>query len=469
MTILLPHREKRASVFRGAFRFRFSLSFVSHTHILGFSSLTRRERYSPQSSRNREKSDIETGDYQFVALASWFFAPEPPLSSGRVFLSFRKPSGALEFTHNNTKNWLISSKLVAVGGTSEKDLRRAEEEEMLHSVRMGVRCTTELHAWSLAPPKFGVSKISTRGLKRNSHGTRSGKAQAPCGAVRSGQSRSPEFETVATQAETLALKLAKEAGALIREKSGRALQVDTKVVRYDLVTEVDRACERLIQTEVQAVFPSHDWIGEETAAVDDLRKLERDFSPSRWTWIVDPIDGTLSFVDGVPLSVVSIGIAFEKSMEIGVIYNPYYDELFHARRGRGSYLNGKPIRVLPPETELEDTTVTFGIPSKSDKRAAMIDDVAKVALHCRSLKALGSAALHMSYVAAGRFGCFFENDLKPWDIAAGLLIIEEARGRVSDLEGKPVTWNGGRILASNGGIIHNRMLELLKQSGTLSI
>ncbi|BBM98390.1 hypothetical protein Mp_1g13130 [Marchantia polymorpha subsp. ruderalis] len=314
----------------------------------------------------------------------------------------------------------------------------------------------------ILPYQFGPCPVSGRGRwKIRLEGTRVPADRCLRASLSPEHRRSVHFEAVATQVETLALKLAKQAGALIREKSGKALQVDTKEVRYDLVTEVDKACERLLKCEVRNVFPEHDWVGEETATELELKKLVTNSLSAPWTWIVDPIDGTLSFVDGVPLSVVSIGIAYRNSMEIGVIYNPYHDELFHARRGQGAFLNGNPIKVLLPETELEDTTVTFGIPSKPDKRVAMLKDVTKVALHCRSLKALGSAALHMSYVAAGRFGCFFENDLKPWDYAAGWLIIEEAGGRVTDLEGKPQTLLGGPILASNGGIIHDRMVELL--------
>ncbi|KAG6547380.1 hypothetical protein Mapa_010828 [Marchantia paleacea] len=331
-----------------------------------------------------------------------------------------------------------------------------------YSGGVGVEGAMRLRAWSL-PYQFGACPISGGGRwKIRLKGTRVPADQSPRAALSPEHRRSLHFEAVATQVETLALKLAKQAGALIREKSGRALQVDTKEVRYDLVTEVDKACERLLKCEVQKVFSEHVWVGEETATALELKKLVTNSQSAPWTWIVDPIDGTLSFVDGVPLSVVSIGIAFKNSMEIGVIYNPYHDELFHARRGRGAFLNGETIKVLPPETELEDTTVTFGIPSKPAKRAAMLEDVTKVALHCRPLKALGSAALHMSYVAAGRFGCFFENDLKPWDYAAGWLIIEEAGGRVTDLEGKAQTLLGGPILASNGGIIHDRMVELLK-------
>ncbi|KAH8965453.1 hypothetical protein BDL97_04G119500 [Sphagnum fallax] len=234
--------------------------------------------------------------------------------------------------------------------------------------------------------------------------------------------------------EALALDLAKQAGALILEKSGHALQVDTKESHFDLVTEVDKACEDLLRSQVQAKFPHHFYLGEETATEQELERLKNGVNEADWTWIVDPIDGTLNFVAGMPLSVISIGVAYGGNMEVGVVYNPFNDELFVARRGQGAHMNGTALRVLPPDTQLEDTTVAVGFPSK---------------------------ALHICYVGAGRLGCFFEHNLKPWDVAAARLIVQEAGGRVTDMSGNTLPLTAGSVLASNGGSLHERIVDLI--------
>ncbi|KAL3678619.1 hypothetical protein R1sor_021575 [Riccia sorocarpa] len=274
--------------------------------------------------------------------------------------------------------------------------------------------------------------------------------------VRSSVGMSQEVKEI----EALAIRLAKQAGAIIREKSGRATEVDRKSSRTDLVTEVDKACENLIFSEVQAVFPHHRWLGEETFTVDQLEHL-RNSSDSDWTWLVDPIDGTLNFVGGLPFASVSIAVARGHDVQVGVVYNPFVDELFHAQQGQGAYLNGRAISALPHETELEDAIVTLGFSTNPETRKLMLEAISKVGPHCRTVRALGSAALHISYVAAGRIGVFFEHGLKPWDIAAARLILEEAGGSVTQINGEPLPVTGGSILATNGGIVHNRMVELL--------
>ncbi|CAM6096671.1 unnamed protein product [Calypogeia fissa] len=270
-----------------------------------------------------------------------------------------------------------------------------------------------------------------------------------------------DYSAEVKEVETLALRLARQAGAIIQEKSGHAMQIESKSSRSDLVTEVDQACEKFIQTEVKASFPNHRWLGEETVTAAKLERLEDGPCSSEWTWIVDPIDGTLNFIGGVPFASVSIAVARGSDVEVGIIYNPFIDELFQATKGHGAFLNGKKISVLPHETELEDAIVTLGFTSKPERRLRMLEAITKVGPHCRAVRALGSAALHICYVAAGRVGCFFERDLKPWDIAAARLVLEEAGGYVSGMDGKPLPLSGGSILATNGGILHDRIVQLL--------
>ncbi|XP_024359739.1 inositol monophosphatase 3 isoform X2 [Physcomitrium patens] len=240
--------------------------------------------------------------------------------------------------------------------------------------------------------------------------------------------------------ESLAMDLALKAGTMIKDKSGLALQVDTKESRFDLVTEVDKACEDFLRTQVQEKFPNHFYLGEETFTDQEFERLRSGLKDSEWTWIVDPIDGTLNFVAGMPLSVVSIGVALGQNMEIGVVYNPFNNELFYARRGQGAYLNGMPIKVLPHDTELEDSTVSVGFPSKPEWRLRMLEDIGKVAPNARSVRALGTA---------------------PWDVAAARLIVEEAGGKVTDMNGNVLPLTAGSILASNGGILHDRIVQLV--------
>jgi len=236
-----------------------------------------------------------------------------------------------------------------------------------------------------------------------------------------------------------------------------------KESRFDLVTEVDKACEDFLRSQVKKNFPRHFYLGEETATKKELDRLRSGPNDSEWTWIVDPIDGTLNFVAGMPLSVVSIGVALGNNMEVGVVYNPFNNELFYARRGQGAYLNGIPLNVLPSSTELEDTTVSVGFPSKPEWRVRMLEAIGKVSPRARSIRALGTAALHMSYVGAGRLGCFFEHNLKPWDVAAARLIVQEAGGKVTDMNGNELPLTGGSVLASNGGILHDCIVQLISE------
>ncbi|KAL2609909.1 hypothetical protein R1flu_028482 [Riccia fluitans] len=279
-------------------------------------------------------------------------------------------------------------------------------------------------------------------------------------SVHAAVNTSVDVSLKAQEIEALAIRLAKVAGAVILEKSGRATEVDRKSSRTDLVTEVDKACESLIHSEVQAAYPHHRWLGEETFTNDQLEKLGKS-SDTDWTWLVDPIDGTLNFVGGLPFASVSIAVARGTDIQVGVVYNPFREELFYAQRGQGAYLNGKALSALPHETELEDVIVTLGFSTNPERRKLMLEAISQVGPHCRTVRALGSAALHISYAAAGRIGVFFEHGMKPWDIAAARLILEEAGGSVTQMNGKPLPIVGGSVLATNGGRVHDRMLKLL--------
>ncbi|CAI5463033.1 unnamed protein product, partial [Closterium sp. Yama58-4] len=230
-------------------------------------------------------------------------------------------------------------------------------------------------------------------------------------------------------------------GDIIRKriKQIKMVEVERKEYACDLVTEVDKECERYITSTVNATFPLHRIIGEETATGEDMAWLEQGADPAaapggdgsaaaaamnEWVWIVDPIDGTLNFVGEIPMCAVSLGVARQGRLEVGVVYNPFTNELFSCRRGEGAYLNGNRITIPNEPIAIGDAAIAVGFPSNPDQRQRMIEAVAAVAPHARTMRAFGSAALHMSYVAAGRLGAFFEEGLKPWDVAAAHLLVE---------------------------------------------
>lgn len=249
-----------------------------------------------------------------------------------------------------------------------------------------------------------------------------------------------------------AIAAAREAGALIRDRLGRYETLDTKLSASDLVTDVDRACEALIAERLLTAFPGHAMLGEEGMA-EGARRHERDADPTQveYLWVCDPIDGTTNFVYGVPACTVSIALARYGEPVVGVIYDPTRDEIFTAVKGGGAFLNGRPVRVRADRSLGESLLVT-GFPVREGLRAVNLEEIVRVVPLCRNLRALGSAALHLAYVAAGRLTGFWEHGLNPWDLAAGYLLVCEAGGRMTDLEGSPYTLATADFIASNGAI-----------------
>jgi len=244
---------------------------------------------------------------------------------------------------------------------------------------------------------------------------------------------------------------AREAGALLARHAGRPRHVATKRSAIDLVTDVDRASERLIERRLRRHDPRVGFLGEE-------RGQRSGTAPSRW--IVDPIDGTNNFVHGLPMFGVSIALEQRGQVVVGVIYDPMRKELFSAMRGGGAFLNGRRIRVSRTR-RLAQSLVATGFSSRfrahPQPYLGWFQD-----LQCRShgVRRIGSTVFCLASIAAGRMEGFYERDLWPWDIAAGMLLVEEAGGRVSTLAGKPASLADGRLLATNG-LIHAQMLRVL--------
>ncbi len=246
-----------------------------------------------------------------------------------------------------------------------------------------------------------------------------------------------------------------QAGTLIRTKLGRIEKVEHKGA-IDLVTEADREAEALIVALIRRQFKDHAILAE-----------ERGQEPGRTDrlWIVDPLDGTTNFAHGVQTCCVSIAFAEEEETQVGVVLNPFTQELFVALKGRGAWMNSRPATVSSREALAESLLVT-GFPYNiREVMGSAMPRLSRCLEASQGIRRLGSAALDLCYVAAGRFEAFWEQNLKPWDTAAGALMVTEAGGRVSDFDGQAYNRNGNAIVASNGKI-HAQMLKLLNLKGT---
>lgn len=252
----------------------------------------------------------------------------------------------------------------------------------------------------------------------------------------------------------LAIRLARDAGAIQKRRYGTELQIETKSAAVDLVTDVDKACEALIVDAITAARPEDAILAEEGSGIDHPGAELR--------WIIDPLDGTTNYAHSYPRFCVSIGVQRAGEAWIGVVYDPLLDELYEAVRGEGARLNGEELRVSS-EKELSRGLLATGF--AYDRRKSEEDNLNQFAAFLKAARALrrdGSAALDLCYVAAGRFDGFWEFKLQPWDVAAGCLIVDEAGGRTSDAEGGSSHWSGRAVVASNGAL-HDAMLELLRR------
>jgi myo-inositol-1(or 4)-monophosphatase len=245
--------------------------------------------------------------------------------------------------------------------------------------------------------------------------------------------------------------IARDAGGLLMEHFNRQVSIEYKG-DADLVTAADREAEALIRGRIKARWPSHDILGEEGGLQD---------SGSDYRWYVDPLDGTTNFAHGFPVFCVSLAVEFKDQRIAGVIYDPTRDELFAAEQSGGAYLNDRRIHVSPTG-RLAESLVATGFPSHKRHANPNIFFYHQVTLHSHGVRRAGSAALDLCYVACGRFEGFWEFNLNPWDTAAGVLLVEEARGKVTDMSGGPFQLNGRETVASNG-LIHQALLAEFAQ------
>jgi myo-inositol-1(or 4)-monophosphatase len=248
-------------------------------------------------------------------------------------------------------------------------------------------------------------------------------------------------------------RLAREAGAILRAGYSKEHQVSYKGV-IDLVTEMDHQSEAYLIGEVQKKFPGHHIVTEETGVIQGNDEHK---------WYIDPLDGTVNYAHHIPIFCVSVAYAFRGELTLGVVYDPMRDELFSAERGKGAFLNGKPTRVSDV-TELQKSLLVTGFPYDAWNTAQdNFVNFVRFAKLTQGVRRLGSAALDLCYVAAGRFDGFWELALKPWDVAAGGLICREAGARTTNVEGNDDFISPPQSIVSSAPAIHARMLEVLHE------
>jgi len=252
-----------------------------------------------------------------------------------------------------------------------------------------------------------------------------------------------------------AIQTARDAGSILADRMGRVLQVSNKG-DIDLVTEADLASEKLIIERIKTHYPRHAILAEESGATEGINTVT---GQTDWRWIVDPLDGTTNYAHGYPCFCVSIALERAGSIELGVIYDPVRDEVFAAERGQGATLNDRSIRVSEVD-DLNAAMLCTGFPYNVRERPDFARDFVNFTMNAQAVRRDGSAALDLAYLACGRFDGFWEDGLNAWDIAAGVILIEEAGGRISDFDGAPLDIFTPKVLASNG-LIHEKMMRVL--------
>lgn len=242
-----------------------------------------------------------------------------------------------------------------------------------------------------------------------------------------------------------------DAGKILRKYYKSSVNVSYKGPR-DLVTEADIAVERFIKEKLYKLYPQVDFLGEESGSLEKKKTA----------FILDPLDGTTNFAHQFPFFCISLGLVVNFEIVLGIIYDPIRRELFYALKNSGAYLNNTKISVSNA-TELKRSLLATGFPYADDTVAKSLSYFNHILPFCQGIRRAGAAAIDLAYTACGRFDGFFELNLKPWDVAAGILIVREAGGKVTDLSGLPSTPYDGNILATNG-LIHHELLKIVEKA-----
>ena len=251
-----------------------------------------------------------------------------------------------------------------------------------------------------------------------------------------------------------AIHAAQLGGAILQDYAQKGFTINSKGQAINLVTEADLQSEKAIIQSIRNTFPEHQILSEEQGL--------QDIPQHPIKWIIDPLDGTINFAHGFPMYNVSIGVEYQGTCVIGVIYDPTRDELFHGQQGRGATLNGAPIQVSTTPKLAEALLVTgfaYDIHTATDNN---LKEFCAFTLRARGMRRTGTAAIDLCYIACGRLDGFWELQLNPWDTAAGKVIVEEAGGKITNYAGAPYSIYGKTILATNT-LIHSEMLGVLKE------
>lgn len=251
--------------------------------------------------------------------------------------------------------------------------------------------------------------------------------------------------------KTTLLKATEASGKILQQYFNGPFEVSSKSTVNDLVTEVDKKSETAIINIIRETYPDHFILSEEVGEIK---------TDSSVKWIIDPIDGTVNYANGIPICCVSIGVEKDGEMVLGAVYNPFMNELFLAEKGQGATLNNKPIHVSA-KADVSKSCLVTGFPYQwqemPNNPLVVFERVIKEGI---PLRRLGSAAIDLCWVACGRFDGFYEHHLQAWDSAAGYLIVEEAGGKVTDFSGNRFSPYQKQILATNGHI-HSALLDLV--------
>ena len=249
-----------------------------------------------------------------------------------------------------------------------------------------------------------------------------------------------------------AIQIAREAGNILVQRLGVAKIASKGDI--NLVTEADIAAEELIIERIRSHYPQHGILAEESGEAILVGGKR-----SEWKWIIDPLDGTTNYAHGYPCFCVSIALEHNGELTLGVVYDPMRDEMFAAERGQGATLNDRKIRVSTVD-ELNCAMLCTGFPYNVRERPDFAREFAKFTMEAQAVRRDGSAALDLAYVACGRFDGFWEDGLNSWDIAAGALLISEARGKITNFKDEPLDIYNEQVLATNG-LIHDVMMRIL--------
>lgn len=244
-----------------------------------------------------------------------------------------------------------------------------------------------------------------------------------------------------------AISAAREAGEVLRSGFGKSHDVEYKG-EVDLVTETDAEAERVVVEKLREAFPGYGVLSEEGGTIAE---------GEGGRWIVDPLDGTVNYAHALPFFAVSIALEKMGKPAVGVVYDPLADELYTARRDEGAYRNGEPLQVSRTPEPIQALVAT-GFPHDRDRMSGALEIFGRFAVKTRSMRRLGSAALNLCYVAAGRLDAYYERGVNPWDVAAGVLLVEAAGGRITDYNGRDFDLDSPEVVASNG-LLHPAMVE----------